>query len=536
MRYLISCCLVLMAVSTTLGMAPLLQQGNARVVLVGDSITGLSRNFATGFAHQMDWALKETYSGCTPQIVALGGSGQGVRSWLNTEKRSRTGQTFLDVKGIDVQAELAKPADVLVIMLGMNDVLAPYVADDEKSVESWAEGYRELIANLQSRLHPKVTALGQATLCTEDVDSPKNCMIDKLNARAAKLAAELKLLVLPTNAKMREVLDQGRRRKPDFHVTYDFVHPNEPGHIAVAMGMLAGLGESAATLILEEKHLPAALEKACGPEPSLSYDVKPMSDGIAGRRETFMIRAWLPLPPGPASTGFFRLSAPGWQIDRITKNTREGAFFVTGVPDRLETLFKLEVECNGGTLVQEIRIPAPWLVAAGIPRPYWNGATTAFDAAKLHSPVDEAIAQGGDFISLPGVKWQRYHSSVNFTGGQAPGSVDFAAVTHAPNFEGGYAARWIYSERERPVKLALSVQAFAGNTHLGVRLNGALLYDDKLTSEPRKQKTVEGRLKKGWNTLVCTSSHMQWQWQHSVDLQGMEGDALEDLRYSAAPP
>src|SRR5262245_21374437 len=96
---------------------PLLQQGNARVVLVGHSITGQSRNHPAGYAHQLDWALQQVYPGCHPRIIALGGSGQGIQAWLNTEKRSRTENFSLDIKGIDVKTELDQPADVLIVML-----------------------------------------------------------------------------------------------------------------------------------------------------------------------------------------------------------------------------------------------------------------------------------------------------------------------------------------------------------------------------------------------------------------------------------
>jgi lysophospholipase L1-like esterase len=229
---------------------PLLKRGQARVALVGDSITGLSRNYATGFAHLMDWALAQTYPGCRPNLVSLGGSGQGVRSWRDVELRSRTQEVLLDVPGIDVQAALSQPADVLIIMLGMNDVLAPYVVDEPAAWDEWKANYRELISALRARFHPQVTALAGATLCTEDLASPKNRILDKLNAQAASLAKELGLLWLPTNETMRDVLQQGRRLQRDFHVTYDYVHPNEPGHIAIAIAMLRGLGEEAAAKTL----------------------------------------------------------------------------------------------------------------------------------------------------------------------------------------------------------------------------------------------------------------------------------------------
>ena len=132
------------------------------------------------------------YPGCHPNVVALGGSGAGVQAWLNTEKRSRTEAFPLDVKGLEVKAELDQPADVLVIMLGMNDVLAPYVVDEPASLEKWTANYRELITALQSRLKPTVTAVATATLCAEDTrHSPKNAIMDKLNEHLSALATEV---------------------------------------------------------------------------------------------------------------------------------------------------------------------------------------------------------------------------------------------------------------------------------------------------------------------------------------------------------
>ncbi|MDB6074488.1 MAG: Lipolytic protein family, partial [Verrucomicrobiaceae bacterium] len=166
---------------------------------------------------------------------------------------------------------------------------------------------------------------------------------------------------------------------------------------------------------------------------------------------------------------------------------------------------------------------------------FWNGQNQTYDAAKAKSPMQDAIARSGDFVAASGNSWQRYFANVNFTGGNAPGSVDFAAVTHARTSEGGCAARWIFSERARPLTIDLSVQAFAGNLHLATSVNGTEVYAGVLTSEPKKRTTVQARLRKGWNVLVCDTSHMQWQWQFSADLKGIDGDALEDLRYSALP-
>ena len=133
------------------------------------------------------------------------------------------------------------------------------------------------------------------------------------------------------------------------------------------------------------------------------------------------------------------------------------------------------------------------------------------------------------------LKWKRYFATVNYTGGANPDSVDFAAVTHARNFEAGYGARWIQSERDRSVNIELSTQTFAGVMQMGVWLNGAQVYSGLLTGEPGKKKTIAAKLHTGWNTLVFALNHIAWQMQCTVHLAGVGNDSLDDLRYSISP-
>jgi hypothetical protein len=133
------------------------------------------------------------------------------------------------------------------------------------------------------------------------------------------------------------------------------------------------------------------------------------------------------------------------------------------------------------------------------------------------------------------LQWNRYYPSVNYTGLDATGSVDFAAIVHAQNFEAGYAVRWIYSPRECPTRLTLGTRTFAGALYLTVFLNGEDVYRGQLTDEPRKQKQLDARLREGWSALVIKANHCTWQWQFSADLAGADGQSLADLRYSAVP-
>ena len=182
-----------------------LESGNARVVFVGDSITGLSRNMKCGFVNVMETALKAVYPGCQPRLVALGGSGAGVRSWLGFLGQSREKERYLDVKGVGVKSTLAEPADVVVIMLGVNDVIAPYIGNTPAALDGWQQNYEELVKRLRVRLKPEVIGIASITMQTEDPDSATNQFIAAMNARLLALARRLSRRYLPSSGTIWEV-------------------------------------------------------------------------------------------------------------------------------------------------------------------------------------------------------------------------------------------------------------------------------------------------------------------------------------------
>ena len=245
----------------TVGIAaePALKE-NARIVLIGDSITGQGGGWlGTGYVFKMRDALRAVYPEAQHELVPLGGSGMGVGAWLGLAKDEAKQRHDLDVKGVEVATALSKPADVMVVMLGMNDVLAPYVSDTDASLDRWLANYRELISVLSARLTPKVVALATVTPQTEDPATPMNGVLARMNQRITTLAAELRANVVPTNATYWRVLWEGRKIQADFSLAGDRIHPNQPGHVAVAMAMLEGLGEEKASAWLREERLAKAL-------------------------------------------------------------------------------------------------------------------------------------------------------------------------------------------------------------------------------------------------------------------------------------
>ena len=430
---------------------------NDRIVFVGDSITGQSVNHPQGFLRQLKWALDEVKSNAAPTLTALGGSGQSVGSWMNVEQRSHTAETFLDIKGVDVKATLDSGADVLIIMLGMNDLLAPYVTERAEDLDAWAGRYRTLLHALRERAKPRITALATITLLTEDPASPKNRVRGELNRRVAAIAADEKCVLIQTGDEMLSLLQRGRTLKPDFHVTGDFCHPNAFGHTAVAMAMMKSLGETEVATKLAAHDLadlaPAAKPSGCA-------------------------------QPSPTPT-----------------------------------------PC--------------WRVAAGIPnQAAWPG--NVFNPTNSVLPFEAALLRGEGFdqpLTHKGkaIPWTLYASSVNYTGGADPASIDPYGIVFGNTFDALYAVRWVFSEKERAIDVVLGSKIFAGTLGMTVWMNGAQLYSKTLTAEPKKTATVPAALRKGWNTLLVKCDHLTWQWQFSCALAGRDCDTLSDLRYSVDP-
>jgi len=512
--------------------------GNARVVFVGDSITGQGRNRPRGFVNVMEIALRTVYPGSNPDLVALGGSGQPVDGWLNVEATSREEEKMLDVRDLGVKASLDRPADVLVVMLGMNDVIAPYLDGSDAALDGWIERYARLLEALRQRVQPKVVAIGGVTLCTEDFASPKNRLIDRMNQRLRELAGRTGSRYLETSETMKEVLQKGRRITPEFHLSDDYVHPNDAGHLAVAIGMLRGLGEPEAAQWLADERLGPIFSKEIA-KREISWEIlSALPEGTDGRF-SFRVRYDWP-ESNPEHPPRVKLLAPdGWIVTPEMIEGSTGKFTLTGAPDRLQNRFTLEGRSGEDERRTDGALAAPWLLAAKLIQPNWSG--DQFDVEKAGTAIDEAIGRGVDFTapleaeSAPKLTWQPFFPNGNYLGGENPSNVDFSAITHAVNFEAGYGVRWIHSDRERAVKLKVDSRMFAGDVHLLVWINGRECFRGGIMKEPRREKTVEAALQKGWNTLAFKANHRTWLWQFAVGLIGNDGDSLADLRYSIEP-
>jgi lysophospholipase L1-like esterase len=517
-------------------------QDHDRIVFIGDSITAQgARAGKNGWIAMIGEGLALVRPDAQPTLIGLGGSGATVGAWQNFEKRSRTGPVALDVKTIDVGQTLDAGAEIMVVMLGMNDVLAPSLRDDPANFDAWLARYTNLVETLRNRCHPRVIALATVTPCTEDPASPKNRVLAQLNQRLEALAREKHFRLLPTNAAAYEFQAKGRTFNPQFRVTGDFVHPNGAGHVAIAVGMLRGLGEATAAEKLMAKRA-SWLKPAAAKLPILSYTLTRKTGSPDDEIQHFVIDyQWT--PGAEQGAPLVKPALPdGWQATPKSLTATKGRFELAGPLDRARNTVTLTATSGRDTRKQTIAIPAGWRIAAGPSQLRGWTRNSIYDPAKDHQPLDDTLPNDDGLsspVSFPKgepVPWALYVPSNDYTGLANPGSVDMAAVVFFRHSHQAYGARWIHSDRNRPANLNLSTRAFAGMYSLGVWLNGKPAYAGKLMGEPRRKATSAVSLRKGWNLLVFKSTFIQWQWQFTIEISGQDGDVLADLRYATRPP
>lgn len=527
-RLLFLCCLLFIP---TAAHAQSIHDGD-RIVFIGDSITGQGGNLPRGWTQLMREALAQTHPAKPPVLIPLGGSGQTVGSWTNIEKKSRDQSVVLDVRGIDVKATLDQPADVVVVMLGMNDVLSPSLDGSEAGYDNWLKTYSSLISAVRERTHPRLLALATVPLCTEDEASPKNQAIAALSARLKTLTATENALLLPVHQSMLDMLAQGRTLRPDFHLTVDFVHPNDAGHLAIAEGMLNGLGETNAAQHLHTRYASAIWQKTAS-FPVFSYAVTYVPASLDTDTQNCTIHfTWNPTVPGQPDTSEPPLVAlkapPGWQVFPAAMRAKFGDFNLTGPFDRLKNRLTLQATAGETTKTMDIDLPAPWLIAtSGLRQFTWGSGNNQFNAAQARLPIDYALLAGKSWATETStgpdtpIRRQRLYPSISYLGGAEPGSVDMAAATFFNSFEVAHGARWLYSETEQPIQFKLNSASFGGNDYLALYLNGQPLYTGSIMRD--RGKVVDAVLKPGWNPLVFKSNHLQWQWHFSVEILGWDG-------------
>ncbi len=526
-KYIISLATTILFLMTNYVNAESLIKPDDRIIFIGDSITfqGCAHNNGAWVNLFRD-ALKKADPSNKQDILGLGGCGQTVASWSDVEKKSRKESIKWLPDNYDLGREIDKKADILVIMLGMNDVLGPRVNDTEESLQNWKEVYREFIRNLRKRAQPRVFGLATPTPCTEVPSSPKNIVMDKLVKIMKELAQEENCIIIPTRETAWEILEKARMTDPKARITVDYVHPSRYGHIAIAAGMLRGLGEEKAAESLISELMPDK------PAQGIPYIVTPIDEENISNTSKYIIRVY------NIEKDKIQLKLPkGWKVDKVNSNQKGTDFTVSGKPDHRVN----EITISTSNLIQKVEIPAPWLVSVvNTYRTGWQGIV--FDPEKAGLPTDEVVKTGKNFKSQMNnmvyeirnrkFKWKKFTGVQGYAGDGSPDYVDFAGVKYFEGGATGYGIRWLYSNKDQKAIIKAGKSGF-GLNNLECWFNGIQLFS--AIPAKLKQNEFPVTIKKGWNLLSFKSNYLMNQWHIKLSLTAEDGTELNDLKYAVLP-
>ena len=522
-----------------------LLQPDDRIVFVGDSITAQGVGNPNGYYHLFTNALHAAHPAARHEAVGLGFSGHTVYSWVDSiEPDSRTRRVPANTGGFEVQAAFARPAGVVVILLGMNDILCPTVRDNDASLLAWKEKYRALVRAIRARVTPRVTVLCEITPLTEDPRSPKNRVRDRMTRMTADLAAEESCVTAATGAALFDVIGRCRRARQDYHVIPDTVHPQQPlGHLAIARAMAAALRDDALTAALDAA-LDARIAALTPAEPGVTVWFKPQPGCAAnGEEQQYTLDChWRPGSPPAAAEARFALELPkGWRAECTVQRGDAATFTLWGAPARLQTPVTVTAAVGGKTYRQTLQIPAPWRVMCGPDNGGAWGAGRGYRPADS-VPVMEAALIAGTLDAQPfthgghATTWQINTSCVDYTAGDDPNTVAPYSLTFGSDNDVLYAVRWVHSSKARPIQLQLSHRTFSATLGFVVWLNGEQVMTGDLNRSGKNRAVAPAALRAGWNCLLVRNDHLQWQRQFACALLPADGDTLDDLRYAVMPP
>ena len=271
--------------------------------------------------------------------------------------------------GFDVHTALAKHGDIVLILLGMNDILKPTMRDDEAVLQTWKAKYRELLAAIRHRVTPREIVLCEITPLTEDPLSPKNRVRDRLN-QLAGIAQEEKCRVADTgrvSLRRGGPVPQGAAGLPrdprhGTPATAAGARGDHPGNGRCAQGRPAGRG-------LRRSHRSGGARSCASAQPCVTCWFKPQPGCAADRAEqTYRLTCFwqdgteAKTPRVPT----FALEAPQeWSVAEPPVTKTEATFTLRGVPERLQTPVTIVARAGDQTYRRTVQIPAPWRVVCG---------------------------------------------------------------------------------------------------------------------------------------------------------------------------
>ncbi len=510
--------------------APLPQDGT--LVVAGDSITFHAVSLPCGFHHQLTNAFAKVCPEKRLKVASLGFSGYQVGTWLGVESKTRDGKPYMThVKpGWNVTEVLSNKVDVVAIFLGMNDILQPSVRDDDAALDKWAADLKSLAVALRARTHASGMILCTTTPLTADPGSPKNLVRERMSERLRKVAAEEGYAVAEFGDAVQGAIEDCRRASTSFQPVPDFVHPRKLGHLAMARELCRALGEAKCAEFIAADYAAELKNQNAQEKSPIAWRLRPLTKALSSDVCRYRIDwFWHDTPDlqAPGEGVAMQISLPeGWSVVDKKDRGREGFFVVRGRPERITNEVKLAADLPKGAFFETVSVHAPWLVSRPWDFPQaWHGQNWQSNAVPTKAAED----------ALAG-PWSLVTPTYDYTGFNAPGSLDPWQAFFGGNLDSFWAVRRVVSEKARRVKAVFSHQTFSATLGLVVFVNGRQVFKESMNRRGKNKVETELNLVEGANEIRIRVDHANWQRQFSMDLKPLPGDSLDGLRYVLLPP
>ena len=206
----------------------------AKLVMIGDSVTdagrarpvgeGLFDALGKGYVSNVDALL----GACRPElrirVVNMGSSGNTVR-----DLKGRWQSDVIDLK-----------PDWLSIMIGINDVWRQFDSPLQPEIHVYLDEYESTLRELAARSQPSLKGLVLMTpfYIEPNRSDAMRAMMDRYGAVVKRVADDHSTLFVDTQA----AFDRALETFYPATLAWDRVHPNQTGHMILALAFLNAVG------------------------------------------------------------------------------------------------------------------------------------------------------------------------------------------------------------------------------------------------------------------------------------------------------
>ena len=207
---------------------------SSKLVFIGDSITDCGRSrpigegsgdaLGFGFVRQVDTLIQSAYPEGRVRTINMGIGGHTVR---HLDARWQT-----DVFDLE--------PDVLVIMIGINDVWRHFDSFLQPEQAVGLEEYSSTLENLVTMTQPEVDNMVLMTpfMIEPNREEPMRKMMDEYGAAMKKIGASAGVPVVDIQA----AYDKFCVVRHPMSIAIDRVHPNQVGHMVITRAFLNAVG------------------------------------------------------------------------------------------------------------------------------------------------------------------------------------------------------------------------------------------------------------------------------------------------------